>query len=194
MLGENAMHVAAKKGHEELVIQLLNSGAGIDELTASGDTVLMMASENGLEKATRLLLNHEVVNHQIELQEQSWVEETEARYEVMCERSGKRGCCIVYVGKLSFKHEKRASPRLNICHVNPAVSVDEDGYPCSGSALLRPASNGHFKVVEQLLQAGARTNAANSLGLYPLDVAKQNGHDSVVDLLRSYGESYPFVW
>jgi ankyrin repeat protein len=144
MLGENAMHVAAKKGHEELVIQLLNSGAAIDELTASGDTVLMMAAENCLEKATGLLLNHEVVNHQIELQGQSW--------------------------------------------------VDEDGYPCSGSALLRAASNGHFQVVEQLLQAGARTNAANSLDLYPLDVAKQNGHDSVVDLLRSYGESYPFVW
>jgi len=48
--------------------------------------------------------------------------ETEARYEVMCERSGKRGCCIVYVRKLSFMHEKHASPRLNICHVNPAVS------------------------------------------------------------------------
>jgi hypothetical protein len=41
----------------------------------------------------------------------------------MCERSGKRGCCIVYVEKLSFMHEKRASPRLNIRHVNPAVSA-----------------------------------------------------------------------
>ena len=40
----------------------------------------------------------------------------------MCERSGKRGCCIVYVEKLSFMHEKRASPRLNIRHVNLAVS------------------------------------------------------------------------
>jgi hypothetical protein len=27
-----------------------------------------------------------------------------------------------YVGKLSFMPEKRASPRLNIRHVNPAVS------------------------------------------------------------------------
>jgi len=40
----------------------------------------------------------------------------------MCERSGKRGCCIVYVRKLSFMPEKRASPRLNIRHVKPAVS------------------------------------------------------------------------
>jgi hypothetical protein len=41
----------------------------------------------------------------------------------MCEREGKRGCCIVYVRKLSFMHEKHASPRLNIRHVNPAVSI-----------------------------------------------------------------------
>ena len=52
-----------------------------------------------------------------------YLSETEARYEVMCERSGKRGCCIVYVRKLSFMHEKRASPRLNIRHVNSAFSL-----------------------------------------------------------------------
>jgi len=45
----------------------------------------------------------------------------------MCERCEQRGCCIVYeiptyVGKLSFMPEKRASPRLNISHVDPAVS------------------------------------------------------------------------
>jgi len=28
-----------------------------------------------------------------------------------------------YVGKLSFMPEKRASPRLNIRHVNPAISI-----------------------------------------------------------------------
>jgi ankyrin repeat protein len=136
MLGENVMHVAAKKGHEELVIELLNCGAAVDELTESGDTVLMIAAGNGLEKATRLLLNHEVVNHQIELQGQSW--------------------------------------------------VDGDGYLCSGSALFRAAFNGHLEVVKQLLQAGATTNTRNNLGQYPLDVAKQNGHDSVANLLHSW--------
>jgi ankyrin repeat protein len=74
LLGESVLHVAAKKGHEELVIQLIKSGAAVDELTAGGDTVLMFAAENGLEEATRLLLEHEVVNHQIELQGRDWID------------------------------------------------------------------------------------------------------------------------
>ena len=49
--------------------------------------------------------------------------ETEARYEVMCERSGKRGCCItVTIGKALGSSLLCASRRLNIRHVNPPVS------------------------------------------------------------------------
>jgi hypothetical protein len=51
--------------------------------------------------------------------------EIEARYEVMCELGGQRGSLNCYVRKLSFMPEKRASPRLNIGHVDPAVSLTD---------------------------------------------------------------------
>jgi len=121
------------------VIQLITSGAAVDELTAGGVTVLMIAAEKGLEEVARLLLEHEVVKHQIDLQGQEW--------------------------------------------------IDADGYECSGSALLRAASSGHFKVVGLLLEAGARTSIMNEVGQTPLAIAKQNGHDSTVSLLQSHGAS-----
>jgi hypothetical protein len=51
-----------------------------------------------------------------------WAPEIDARYEVMCELFGQRGSLNCYVKKLSFMLEKRASPRLNVGHVDPAVS------------------------------------------------------------------------
>jgi hypothetical protein len=48
--------------------------------------------------------------------------ETEARYEVY-ELGGQSGCYIDYKEvSLPFMPEKRASPRLTIGHVDPAVS------------------------------------------------------------------------
>jgi len=69
----------------------------------------------------------------------------------MCERSGKRGCCIVYVEKLSFMHEKRASPRLNIRHVNLAVSSSTTAN--ATMVQLNPDSDFHFEILRDLSAA-----------------------------------------
>jgi len=112
------------------------SGAAVDELTTTGDTVLMIAAENGMEELTSLLLNIEIVREQIDLQGEGW--------------------------------------------------IDSDGYRSCGSALFRAASNGHFKVVELLLQAGVATSHKNEDFQTLVIVAKQKGHNRIIDILRHW--------
>ena len=48
------------------------------------------------------------------------------------------------------------------------------------------AAQGHSKVVEQLVKAGARKEAASRAGLTPLMMAASNGHASAVETLVDF--------
>jgi len=73
-LGESVLHLAARRGHQKLALQLILSGAAVDELTPSRETVLMIAAENGLEVLTRVLLEHDIVKQQINLEGEGWID------------------------------------------------------------------------------------------------------------------------
>lgn len=71
--GESLLHLAAKKGHEKLLLRLLDSEAHVDELTPTGNTVLMLAAENGLAATIQYLLSkYETVRDQINLRGGAW--------------------------------------------------------------------------------------------------------------------------
>jgi len=65
---------------------------------------------------------------------------------------------------------------------NP-FAVDSSG----NSALHYAAGYGRKELVEYLLKTGSSVAQANAQGRKPLDVATQNRHEAVVQLLRSHG-------
>jgi hypothetical protein len=65
---------------------------------------------------------------------------------------------------------------------NP-FAVDSSG----NSALHYAAGYGRKELVEYLLKTGSGHSQANSQGRRPLDVATQNRHDSVVQVLKAHG-------
>ena len=52
-LGETVIHLAMKNEQEKLLLQLTSFGAAVDEFTPTGDTILMIAAEDGLDVAMR---------------------------------------------------------------------------------------------------------------------------------------------
>jgi len=65
---------------------------------------------------------------------------------------------------------------------NP-FAVDSSG----NSALHYAAGYGRKELVEYLLKTGSNVSQANSQGRRPLDVATQNKHDLVIQVLKSHG-------
>jgi hypothetical protein len=65
---------------------------------------------------------------------------------------------------------------------NP-FAVDSSG----NSALHYAAGYGRKELVEYLLKTGCSVSQANSQGKKPLDVATQNKHDVVIQILKSHG-------
>jgi ankyrin repeat protein len=71
---------------------------------------------------------------------------------------------------------------------SPLEGVNEDG----DTILLRLSCKGHKKTLEKLLRKGSRNrdvNQQNRIGVTPLFVASQNGHEEVCALLLSHGAS-----
>lgn len=54
--GLNAIHLASKDGHVDVVRELLQRGAAIDAATKKGNTALHIASLAGQEAVVRLLI------------------------------------------------------------------------------------------------------------------------------------------
>ncbi len=57
--------------------------------------------------------------------------------------------------------------------------VDGDGFP----PLMRAAQNGHPGVVRQMLDQGADPSRTNNAGQSALSLARQSGHQTIVELL-----------
>merc|ERR1712151_728878 len=68
------------------------------------------------------------------------------------------------------------------CRANP-FAVDSTG----NSALHYAAGYGRKELVEYLLKTGASVVQANAQGRRPLDVATQNRHEAVIQVLRAHG-------
>ena len=51
---------------------------------------------------------------------------------------------------------------------------------------LDRTSRNSEETVRKLMKMGADVNATNNDGKKPVDVAKENGHDNLVEILRAY--------
>lgn len=65
------------------------------------------------------------------------------------------------------------------------IRTPNDRKSYDGSSLILAVSSGHNDIVEILLKKGADKNLKNSKGKTALDIAKENGNDDLINLLKN---------
>lgn len=166
---ENALIKAIGSSFESAALLLLAHGADMSAKSLLGESVLYVAAKKRLEKfAIHLMVSGAAVD-----------ELTTA------------GDTVLMIAAENGM-EELTRMLLNFEIVREQIDlqgegwIDSDGYRSCSSALFRAASNGHFEVVALLLQAGVTTSHKNEDFQTSVMVAKQKGHDRIVDILRHW--------
>jgi ankyrin repeat protein len=200
-----ALQCAAANGHDAIVGFLLSVGAKI-EMHGNGkrnwENALIKAVESSFESAAQLLLAHGADMSAKSLLGESVLHVAAKRrlekFAIHLMASGAAVDELTTTGDTVLMiaaengMEELTSLLLNIEIVREQIDlqgegwIDSDGYRSCGSALFRAASNGHFKVVELLLQAGVATSHKNKDFQTLVMVAKQKGHNRIIDILRHW--------
>ena len=165
--GVTALHVAAEKGHVEVVRLLLEAGAKQDAVDSNGATALHRAAKRGHSEVVRLLL--------------------EAGAD-----TGRTNDVTV-----TALHLAARGGHLEVVRLLLETGAKQDVVDSNGKTVLHcSAESGHLEVVRLLLEdleAGAKQDAIDSDGvttmilLVALDAAARRGHSEVVRLLRQAG-------
>ena len=148
---------ASWRGHESIVVSLLQQGVDVNAVNDRGETALIHASENGYESLVRVLLKHGADVNTVD-----------------------KGGWTALLFASSYGH--KGVVRVLLEHGANVNAVDKDGR----SALMRASlRGGHENIVRVLLEYGADVNAVNSFGSTALIRASFNGRESIARLLRA---------
>jgi ankyrin repeat protein len=151
---KNAIHVASKFGHREVVEALIALGADVTVADGQGNTALHYAASEGHEDVLRLLV----------------------------EKSGKMDCKSRI--EPTIIHEAAEGGHINIVRWILDRGVDVTTRDRNGdTALHLAASGGHEDTVRLLLERGANLATQNNAQSTALHMAATNGHTKVVRLL-----------
>jgi serine/threonine-protein phosphatase 6 regulatory ankyrin repeat subunit B len=192
--GATALHHAARRGHQDIVILLLSEGALADSKDHGGKTPFATACEVGHIVAARVLLQH--------VGAQGLEDTTNVGYTALhCAAS--RGHAEVVT--LLLGHGAQANSKaqggttpLMLASAGGTVAVvemllhhvrgqglqetDDNGW----IALHHAAAKGHEEVVTLLLRAGANANSKDQAGCTPLMYAARRGHAGTIQKLGVY--------
>jgi ankyrin repeat protein len=157
-LGRTPLSLAAARGHEQVVMLLLESGAELDDEDSEGTTPLSLAIANGHEAVVKLLL------------------EKGAKLDYK-DSDGKMPLLLAAANG----HEAVVKLLLE----SGAELDDEDSEGTTPLSLA--AANGHEGIVKLLLEKGAKLDSEDSDGKTPLSLAAAKGHEAVVKLLLEKG-------
>lgn len=158
--GLTALTLAATENRQEMVEELLNRGAQVDNSNVFGRTALMMAARRGNVSMMKRLISHGAdINHQ----------DGAGLTALHCAvRSGNVEAVRALIG---------SGADINIADVNGDTPF----------ALALEGSEAHADVIGELIQAGADLNRVDSEGKTLLIVAVRNGHAKRVKCLVTLG-------
>jgi ankyrin repeat protein len=170
---KTALHWAAETDQVEMARTLLDAGADIEATTSWGASPLAWAATLGGTRVGDLLL----------------ARGTSGLTLVVASGLGKLDVvrAMVESGASLAAHRRTGAPEVPDDHW-PADSAHLQGDVVS-DAMYAAARNGHTRVVELLLNRGARVDAKGVFGGTALHWAAINGHRSTIDLLLARGAS-----
>eukprot|EP00300_Choanocystis_sp_HF-7_P020221 c20537_g1_i3.p1 GENE.c20537_g1_i3~~c20537_g1_i3.p1 ORF type:complete len:1453 (-),score=405.95 c20537_g1_i3:200-4219(-) len=149
--GDAAVHIAARKGMNDVLGELIDSGANFELQDASGHTALLVAAANGNAGGVQLLIRHGASTNKINIREQTALHLAVAS-----------GNCDAVRAVLDA-----------IVHPNEA---DKQG----NTALHLAVARGDAAVVKLLLERGARADTLNNSNQTAVHLAFEKGNDEVI--------------
>ena len=159
-----ALHLAARIGFEEMVDVLLKENElQVDIGDSMGFTPFFLACQHGHLKAVKKLVAHPAVD----INAQSF--QGRAPFHAACMFDH-------YDIVVFLLSQKRKSPK-KIIKPNIKNSVGR-------GSIHFAASEGHYRIVELLLAQKGIEIYADKNGLYPIELATQNGHQKIADLIK----------
>ncbi|WP_252120576.1 ankyrin repeat domain-containing protein [Candidatus Chromulinivorax destructor] len=158
--GSTPLHIAAEKGHMEIIKFLLAAGVSVDIQMPNGATALYFAAQNGYTEIVRLLIQG---GANVDIQR------TDNGYTALCIAAEKGHLEIV---RFLVEHGADVNMKKN---VNGATS------------LYLAAEKGHIEIVKFLLAAGASVDMQMDNEATSLYIAAQNGYTGIVRLLIEGG-------
>lgn len=154
--GTTALMVACRRGHEAVVLRLLDHGADPNRCTNQGNTALLYACEKGHWKCTQALLSHNADVH----------------------AKGRDGSNALMLA-CQYGHVMCASILLN-CGIDPNAT-NKSGV----TALMLAAKNDNLACARVLLANRADPSITTIYGITALMFAKEQHHKHIIQLLRS---------
>lgn len=186
-----ALHFAASRGSEEIIINLLKSGAKIDAIDCGGSTALLVAAGQGHRAAVKCLAqrgaNIEASNHSGLTA--LLLAACRGHQDVVTYLLG-RGANSRHEDKYHFTPLSLAAydGHQQVIHVLTDAGCDLEARNNDGrTAAALAAFRGHQDVLESLLNRGADIETRDNIGNTPLLLAAGVGYAHLVEFLLDRG-------
>lgn len=188
--GQSLLHQAARSGHRELAMMLIDHGADPNQKDVWGDTPLHMAARSGHQSTARSLVelgarpNSRANDDRTPLHDaamQGFSETVRFLLKKGAENSGVNSYGTTPLHACVLGGHLKAA-RILVQDGAGIDAEDKGGH----TPLALAAKYGHEQIVEYLIRSGAGIDAEDNEGFTPIALAVTHGHEKVVKhLLRN---------